>query len=144
MLSANVNEFDRVVDEGNSKGARTLALLAPAVLAAAYACYAFSPLNTGTAFTVILGLAGISPALPAAYFSLKHLFLEKDEMGYLDITRGIDIAALIFYGANYAYPLADLLCTKSFMSIYDLALGAMLLVVVILCGKGADKWTVLI
>ena len=140
MLSANANEFDKVVDEGTNRKARVLALIAPVVLLMLYAVYAFSPLNERTVGGIITGLLSISPALFAAYFSMKHLLLKEDEMGFLQSTKWIDITALVFYAANYFYPLADLYCPKTVMCGYDLILAGMLFGIIILCRRGAIKW----
>ena len=140
MLSANANEFDLVVDDGQNRKARLLSLVAPAALMMMYALYVFSPANTKPVATDIVGLLSISPALFAAWYSLKHLLLPEDAMGFLSAIKGIDIAALVFYAANYLYPHADLYCSKTVMAIYDLALAVMLFAVMMLCMKGAKKW----
>lgn len=144
MLSANANEFDKVVDEGNGGKARTLAFIAPAVLLMIYALYAFLPINSGSILNTVIGFVSIAPALFAAYFSLKHLLLPKDEMGFLKTVKGIDILALVFYTANYIYPLIDLCFSGTVMSLYDLFLAVLLLGMIVLCGKGAAKWKTLI
>lgn len=144
MLSANVNEFDRVVDEGKRLKARLLALLAPAVLLAVYALYARFQIGALTPLTLVLGFLSISPALFAAFFSLKHLLLPADEMGFLKAVRGIDILALVFYAANYAYPLINLYTGRTFMSVYDLILAVLLFGISVMCRKGALRWKTLI
>ncbi len=144
MLSANVGEFDKVVNEKRNTKADFLALIAPIALLIIYAIYAFTPADGKTDLIVVIGLISISPALPASYFSLKHLLLPEDEMGFLRLTRGINIAALIFYAANYIYAVADLYCSKAVMSIYDFALGIMVFAIVLLCRKGAGEWETLI
>ncbi len=144
LLSAKANEFDKVVDEKKSITPKALAFIAPAILLIIYAAYAFSPLNTMNAPSKAIGLLSISPALPASYFSMKHLTLPKDEMGFLEATRKIDILALIFYTANYAYPLISLHISEKIMSGFDLLLAVMLFGIIVLCRKGADKWEALI
>lgn len=144
MLSANANEFDKVVDEGQDKSAKLLALIAPFDLLALYGLYAFSPVNTESAVSTVIGLISISPALFAAYLSLKHLLLPEDAMGFLRVTKGIDILALIFFAANYIYPAAFLYCPGTVMSVFDLILAGMLFGIMILCRKGAVKWKTLI
>lgn len=144
MLSANANEFDKVVDDGTDQRAKVLALIAPAALLVPFAFFAFSPVNTESAAVIVIGFLSISPALFAAYFSAKHLLLPEDALGFLRITRGIDILALVFYAANYVYPLAYLYCPGTVMSIYDLLLAGMLFGMIVLCRKGAEKWKALI
>ena len=144
MLSANANEFDKVVDEGKNKKAKAIALTAPALLLVLFAFYAFSPANTLSPAINVIELLSISPGLFAAYFSLKHLFLPTDKIGYLKLTRSIDIAALVFFGTNYVYPLADLYIPKTVMSLYDLILAVILFVIIAACRRGAVKWKALI
>ena len=144
MLSANVNAFDRVVDEGTQGHARAHACIAPAVLLAMFALYAFSPANQETVWTIVTGFVSIAPALFAAYFSLKHLLLPPDEIGFLRAVKHLDILALAFYAANFAYPLLDLYCPKTLMSVYDLVLAGMIAGIVVLCRKGAARWKALI
>lgn len=140
MLSANANEFDRTVDDGSCKKARVLALIAPVVMLALYAINAFSPQNRETASVIVTAFISIAPALFAAWFSLKHLLLPDDAGGLLKLTKGIDILALIFYGINYLYPLADLFCSDAVMCAFDLVLALVLFGIVIQCRKGADRW----
>lgn len=140
MLSANANEFDRVVDEGTEARPRRLGLLAPAVLLGLYSLYAFSPANPNSRTSVVIGLLSISPALFASYFSLKHLLLPDDPMGFLNVTEDIDILTLFFYAANYLYPFADLCCPRLFMSVCDVLITLLLFAIVICCRKGASRW----
>lgn len=144
MLSANANEFDKVVDEGKNRRVKVLSHIAPAVLLISYALYVFSPDAARSASLKTVGFLSIAPALPAAYFSMKHLLLPADEMGFLKFTRGIDIVALAFYAANYIYPLMDLHFPGTVMSVYDMILSVMLFCIVILCRRGAVKWKTLI
>ena len=144
MLSANANEFDKVVDEGRSKSAKAWALIAPFDLLALYGLFAFAPANTGSAVSTVIGLLSISPALFAAYLSLKHLLLPEDAMGFLRATKGIDILALIFFAANYIYPAAFLYLPNTVMGGFDIILAGMLFGILVLCRRGAIKWKALI
>ena len=144
MLSANANIFDKIVDEGKNRKAKRLALIAPVILLALFAVIAFSPLNTSSAAVTVIGFASICPALFASYYNLKHLLLPEDAMGFLKITKGINVLALVFYAANYVYPLIDSHFTKTLMSAYDLILAGILFDMAVLCRKGAVKWKALI
>ena len=144
MLFANANIFDKIVDEGKNGKAKGLALIAPAFLLALYAVFALSPENTNSAAVIVIGFISISPALFASYYNMKHLLLPGDAMGFLKITKGINILALIFYAANYVYPLIDLHFTRTVMSAYDLVLAVILFGMAVLCKRGADKWKALI
>ncbi len=144
MLSANVNEFDRVVDEGKNKKAVIPALAFPLLLLLFFSLYAFSPLNTEPDSVTVFGLISLSPALAAAYFSAKHLFLPEDALGLLRITRKIDILALIFYGENFLYPFVNLYLSGRALSVCDLILTGTLFALILSCGKGARQWKALI
>lgn len=140
LLTANIHGFDRLVDDGTNRRARSLALLAPGALLVIFLLYAFSSVNGQNAVRILLGLASLSPALPASYFSLKHLLLPKDEMGFLTSIKKTDIFALLFYAVNFAYPLINLYCPKNVVIMCDVGIALMILILVILCGKGAEKW----
>lgn len=144
MLSANMNEFDKVVDEGKNGTARVLALAAPFILLTLFAIYVFSPFNTKPAGLVIAGFFTLSPALISSYFNMKHLLLPEDEMGFLKATRWVDIFALVFYAANIVYLSFYLHFSHLVMSIFDLLLAVILFVMIVLCKRGADKWKTLI
>lgn len=144
MLSANANGFDRAVDESNSVKARALSFIAPAVLLGLYAAYALATDNESSVFNLVIGFLSLSPALFASRLNLKHLLLPEDAMGFLKAARGIDMLSLVFYAANYLYPPAYLYCSKTLMGIYDVVLAVILLMIVLLCGKGAKKWKALV
>lgn len=127
MLSANANEFDRMVDEGQTRRVRLLACAAPLFLLALFALYAFSSANTEAVGVIVAGFFGVSPALAASYYSLKHLLLPDDAMGFLKITRGLNRAALAFYAVNYLYPLLTLHCSGRVMSVIDVLVAGLLL-----------------
>ena len=54
LLSANANQFDMVVDEGNDKKAKTLAFTAPTLLFALMVIYFCSTIDTEPLFISIL------------------------------------------------------------------------------------------
>lgn len=144
MLSANVNEFDKVVDDGKNKKAKLLSLIAPAILIALCAVSVFSPLNSMTAVEKVMGTLSILPALFGSYYSLKHLLLPEDSMGFLRATRKIDVLALAFYLLTYLYSLANLFFSNLIMSLYDFLITIVFLGIIVFCKKGANKWKALI
>lgn len=141
LLSA-ANELNGTVDTEKNRRVDLLSLTAPAVLLISYALYAFSPINADQLISVIIGLVSISPALFASRLSLKHL-LSGDTDGRLKVTMGTNVTALIFYAANYLYPLTNLYCDGTVMGIYDLGLSALLFVAVMMCIREASKWETL-
>lgn len=144
MLSANSHGFNKITDEGKNITVRLFALLAPAVLIMIYAIYISAAKSTASSVTLITGFLALSPALFASYFSFKHLLLPDDEMGYLKSIRGIDLLSLVFYAANFAYPVLYMYVPNVIMGIYDIILAVILFAVIILCGKGASEWNTLI
>lgn len=144
MLSANANEFDRLVDEGKNRSAGIISLIAPAILIGLYAVFVVESRGLYSVAKRIIGFICLSPALFAAYFNAKHLLLPKDTAGLLKATRGIDAVALLFYVMNFAYPTMSLFVSKIGMSLYDLSLGILMGVLILLCRKGARVWKTLI
>lgn len=144
MLSANMCAFDLAMDEGKDRKAKVLACIAPVVLLVLFVLYVFSPANTTPTAVNVIGFVSISPALFASYFSLKHLLLPKDANSFLSVTKRIDILVLVFFAANYVYPIAYRHFSKTVMGVYDLILAGLFFGMIVLCVKGADKWKTLI
>lgn len=144
MLSANINEFDRVIDDGRSKRARLVALMAPAMLVMIFAVYVLTASQGENIAMVVTGFISILPAVPASYFCLKHLLLPEDSMGFLKAIKALDIMALVFFAVNYIYPLADIYCSRNVMGIFDVTSGIIMFVIMVCCRKGAEEWKTLI
>ena len=144
MLASNGNEFDKLVDEGNNKKTEALSFFAPLLLTVMYAVFLLLSGEKMSAAEKTLGFLSISPAIFASYFSLKHLLLPEDSMGFLKITKWINVLLLVFYAANFVYPTALLYLPKTVLECYDLLISVILFGLMILCRKGADKWETLI
>lgn len=140
MLSTNANEFDKLVDEWNNRKTKVLSLLAPLLLTVTYCVYWVLSGDKLSAFEKAVGFLSISPAIFASYFSLKHLLLPEDSMGFLKITKSINILLLVFYAANFVYPVFLLYLPGAVIDCFDLLVSVMLFGLMILCRKGADKW----
>mgnify|MGYP003291157824 CR=1 FL=1 len=139
MLSADAGESDRYADTEAGKGTNILALIAPALLLLIYSLYLLSPQRNAPVWADVIGLLSLSPALVASWFSLKHLLLVRAGNPFLEAIRSIDILSLIFFAANYLYPLAYLFCPKEAMGVYDLLLAGILWGILTACRKGAVK-----
>lgn len=139
LISANVNAPEERKDE---KSANLLSLIAPLLLLSLYAGYALSPRNTEPFAGKVIGFLSISPALFASCFSARRLLQKAEKNSFPDVVRKIDILTLIFYAANYGYPLAYLYCSATVMGICDLLLAVMVLGMIALCRKGASRWTI--
>ena len=144
MLSSNANEFDKLVDERNNKKVKILSFSAPLLLLVMYGVFLLLCGDKMSAAEKTLGFLSISPAIAASYFSLKHLLLPEDPMGFLKTTKGINILLLVFYTANSAYPLALLFLPETIIDCYDLLISVMLFGLMILCRRGAERWKQLI
>lgn len=144
MLSTNANEFDKIVDEWHNKRTRILSCFAPLLLVIIYCTYWLLSGDEMKTADKAVGLLSVSPAIFGSYFSLKHLLLPEDSMGFLKITKSINILLLVFYAANFAYPVVLLYLPKTIINCYDLLISVMLFGLMILCRKGADKWKKLI
>lgn len=144
MLSANANEFDKVVDEKKDKKLRFFSLAAPVLFILIYLIFSIRVFHKISNMEILFGFLTLSPALGSSYFSLKHLILPKDSLGFLNETRKIDGIALMFYAANFLYPIANLNFSNITMGFYDILMGIILFAIIYQCRKGAEKWPALI
>lgn len=144
MLSSNANEFDKLVDEWNNKKAKVLSFSAPLLLIVMYVVFWILSGDKMSNTEKTVGFLSISPAIFASYFSLKHLLLPEDAMGFLKSTRWINILLLVFYFVNFAYSIAILFLSETVLACYDLLVSVLLFVLMICCRRGADRWTKLI
>ena len=144
MLSANANEFDSVVDEKKDQKVQIYSLAAPILLTAVYSIFTLLVFHKISNMVILFGFLALLPALGSSYFSLKHLILPEDSLGFLRCTRKIDKTALVFFAANYLYPIASLYFNPITMGIYDILMGVILFIIIYQCRKGAEKWPALI
>lgn len=144
MLSSNANEFDKLVDEWNNRKIKILSFLAPLLLVVMYSVFLLLCGDKMSAAEKAVGFLSISPAIFASYFSMKHLLLPEDSMGFLKITKGINILLLVFYAANFAYPISLIYLPKTVIECFDLLVSLILFGLMILCRKGAERWETLI
>lgn len=96
LLSAEYGALDHLADEGiGTKKYRLFAGIAPVIVLAALAAVFYFVYPLGIALAVIV--TGILlPAVPASYFSLKHLVLPADALGFLSVTRAIHVCMLLY------------------------------------------------
>lgn len=144
MLSSNANEFDKLVDEWNNRKIKILSFSAPLLLVVMYSVFLLLCGDKMSAAEKAVGFLSISPAIFASYFSMKHLLLPGDSMGFLKITKGINILLLVFYAANFAYPTSLIYLPKTVIECFDLLVSLILFGLMILCRKGAERWETLI
>ncbi len=105
LLAANRGPFDRMVDERSPacRKAQRIALLAPAVLLLIYLLSFVPPFTEKRISARILGFIILSPTFPTAWYCLKHRFLPKDSVGFLDAIAGTDIVTLVIFLVDELY-----------------------------------------
>lgn len=135
MLSADSSDFDSVVDGTKTFFCREklLALLAPCILLILFFINFALRTPEKRAFAILAELIGILPAVPASYFSLKHLLLPNDELGLLKEVRPISILSLAFYVLAYLPFASD----QVVMALVMFAIAAV-------CGREAKRWPTVI
>ncbi|MCQ2319648.1 MAG: hypothetical protein MJZ90_12140 [Bacteroidales bacterium] len=144
LCSANYGHLDSIVDEGDTSGrsACRQAMLAPAVAGALLAFFVVRSFLAGqTAKAVLMGLSFL-PALPAAYFSAKHLLLPTDAMGFLDMTRRCNIAVLVYIAFSWACMMQSE--TTMLGSAFSVMLALSAAGLIYACKKGIELWEMLI
>ena len=145
ILSANVGEFDRTIDEGKeeSKKARRLAFIAPAFFFMIYILSAFLLQEKGVAY-LILEFIVFLPVFLASYFCLKHLLLPTDSLGFLTTTKEVDIVSLVLFLVNFGYVLDILDGVPMLINFYDIFAALIAALLTICSVKGAKRWKTLL
>jgi len=144
LLSANYGTLDRLVDEGKgiNRRQRIAAWIAPFVLVLAIIALFIAGRDRIGACVVLL-LACL-PALPSAYFSMKHLLLPDDEVGILCATRLCNVCILLFCVASVVYLFAVLLALPLLSGICTLAMAFIMAGLLHFCRMGVKAWETLI
>lgn len=140
LLSANYGALDKIVDDGAATGkTRAIAALASVVTGALAAATFFVWRPYDPLFSVFIVLA-LLPAVPAAYFNAKHLFLPPDPQGFLHITRPCNLIALLFYFFSALTAGLAVLGDLRLDGILSSLMSVSMLALVICAGKGAKQW----
>lgn len=142
LLSANIGALDKVVDEtGLPLGKRLLALTAPAFLTVSAILIFLIWKDNNMMCAVVFALL-LLPAIPATYYNIKHLLLPEDELGLLKVTKGSNVASLIFmlFGAVYLF-------IESTGSVVGIAVASILQALTALglalsAAKGVKQWEI--
>jgi len=142
LLSANYGQLDRIVDDGSAANqlAKRLAFFAPVLLAICMALI-FAAWRSNLFAAVIFAVVML-PALPAAYFNLKHLTLPVDDFGFLRATRPCNIAALIYEFVTAAALYASAFENSAVAGAAEIVMSLALLWLVLSAEKGANAWKI--
>ena len=142
LLSANYGALDKIVDDGrDSKKARSVAFVAPVIMAA-LTVIAFLAWKDRDTFCAVMWLVILLPSLPASYFSLKHVLLPMDPFGFLKTTRPCDTAALVFYAVTAAYGICSLTAGSAVSGVLSVLMSMSVLCLTLYAVKGASKWEI--
>lgn len=140
LLSANFGTLDKIVDDGNGTAkARRLAIIAPVIVGALIAA-TFMAWKDRDMFCAVMWLIMLLPAMPAAYFNLKHILLPMDPFEFLRATRPCNIAALVFYLVTIAYVMSWAAAAPMLCNILVVLVALSVLSLTLAAVKGAEKW----
>lgn len=140
LLSANYGTLDKIVDDGKgSKSARTVALIAPIVMAAATVA-AFFVWKDKDTFCAVMWSLMMLPSLPASYYNLKHVLLPIDPFGFLIATKPCNIAALSFYVITAVYVIGTAVWGALTDGILAVLMSLAVLGLTVAAEKGAKQW----
>ena len=140
LLSANYGTLDRIVDDGKGSGkARSLAVTAPVIMAVLTVLVFFS-WSDKDLFCAVMWIVLLLPALPAAYFNLKHILLPMDPFEFLRATKPCNIAALGFYPVTAVYAIVSANFGAVAEGILSILMSLSMLTLSICAVKGAKKW----
>lgn len=141
LFSANYGQMDGIVDDGsdNLKPLRRFSFLAPIALALLLSTLFLADMRVVKRWILIFS---ILPALPAAYYNLKHLLIPDMDFGFIRAIRPFNGSALAFIFINVLYQILYA------FGLYDLSVAASALlaicsfVVILNAKKGVEKWTI--
>lgn len=143
LLSAEYGSLDRLVDDGaGTKKYRTAALIAPAlcIFALALIFYFAYPLGIVIASLTVFILL---PSVPASYFTLKHIILPTDALGFSKATRAGNICTLAFCLLLFASDIA-LLYDSIFGNVFTVLTALLSALISIFAVRGERSWKELI
>lgn len=146
MLSANYGSLDSFVDDKScsNKKPKILALIAPAVLALCLGLFIFNSLNNNSRANVLIPSACFIPTLAASYYSLKHLILPVDELGFLRSTKLCNIFIIMLCIAAYVELVVLLGGSSIALSAVSLTISCLMAGLVFACERGTKIWGTLI
>ena len=102
LISASAGALDSFLDDKalKNKRAQYLALIAPLLLAGSTAVYYYLFSGSLGLFDTVTGCLLASANAVSLYFALKHLLLPPDDLGFLKVTRPINIMILVEAGCE--------------------------------------------
>lgn len=143
ILTANRGALDDLVDENYDAGkkARLIALIGPLFVVLAMIFVLFTWVGEIKMFAVVTVLVILATAIPASYYSLKHLLLPKDSLGILSCTRACNafsfayliLAAAYCISFSFGSTIAGIVSILCTLCIVGIAISSV---------KGADKWII--
>ncbi len=143
LLSANYGTLDRIVDDGSreNRPARILANIAPIIIAG-LCVNAFLLWKDKDIICAVFWMLMLLPAIPSAYFNLKHILLPADASGFLRATKNCNISALILYVVMTAFVACSAVDNSRLTGILSLLMSLAVFGITISAIRGAKKWRI--
>lgn len=142
LFSANLGILDRLVDDGNKSLKAKLMGIIAALIIFVGVIFNFMFVSTSSiGIGIILAIVCI-PAVPAAYFNVKHLLLPMDPFELLMNTRAINVLSIIYYLSILAYMLCYMMKIDFIVYIFDAMYTLSMCLMGIFAVKGAKRWMI--
>ena len=140
LLSASVGYMDGIIDDGSLgfKKHKFIALIAPVLLAVRWIPNILSDATMAT--KVVYSILWV-PAMCSSYFNLKHAIIPDMDFGFVKAIRPYNIAALSFTFLQLIHLTLWNFCDWIPLTISGIVFGASCIVMVVMAGKGVEKWT---
>lgn len=142
LLSANHGVLDRLVDDGNSTLKIKLAGYFIAIVILIGIVFNFMLVSTVSLTTGIILAIVCIPAVPAAYFNVKHLLLPMDPFELLKNTRAINVLSLTYYISVISYMLSSMLDLSIVKYVFDAMYTLSMCLMGFFAVKGAKRWMI--
>lgn len=146
MLSANYGSLDSFVDDKSvsAKKTKILALIAPVFFAVCLGILVSYSLNSNSRTTVFITSACFIPALAASYYSLKHIILPIDELGFLRSTKPCNIFIIMLCIADFVELIVLFFGNNIALSAMSVTISCLMAGLVWACERGTKIWGTLI
>lgn len=141
LFSANYGQMDGIVDDGSEKlrSLRRFSLVAPVVLVILLSTLFLADMRVIKRWILIFS---VLPALPAAYYNLKHMLIPDMDFGFIRAIRPFNGAALAFIFINIVYQILYAFGLYGFSVAASALLAACSFIVIRNAKKGVEQWKI--
>lgn len=141
FVTASAKYLDPMVDTDRkaNRSARVIALAMPAILLSAYGYYAAVSESEWAIKGLVLAV--MLPGVVSSYYNMKHLIMKSDSNMYINCTRPVNAAVLLFFLFVFSYIIPQVsqagLIT---LEIMDAVAAGLFALIILMCEWGTRKW----